>query len=282
MRKIDLNDLPEWSKWPARMLEFFPWKIPRRTTEKIDQEYDKDKYKSCLEYFTQAGGEISAEEIKQFELDDIPDEACISLDNELYVLSSKEAIKKYYDFIPASVNPEVENCETIFELGCGYGYNLWLLNKYHGSKSFIGGDYSRNAVQLASSLYCDNSNLKVLQFDFFNEQTYLFLESTESPVLIFTVHAIEQLPDSSIVFDTLLKYRDKIKTVIHLEPAFQLHDKKLIGLMQKRYAEINDYNTDLISQLEKRSYISVLSIKPDMIGVNPLNPTSVIKWQFTD
>jgi hypothetical protein len=52
-------------------------------------------------------------------------------------------------------------------------------------------------------------------------------------------------------------------------------------LMRRRYAELNDYNRDLLSQLQRRSYIRILSIQTNVIGLNPLNPTSVIEWEFS-
>ena len=67
-RIVDLNDLPAWSEWPTRLLGLAPWTIPSRTIQKVEQEYDKEKYAQCLDYYyIHAGRNVTPEEIKQFE-----------------------------------------------------------------------------------------------------------------------------------------------------------------------------------------------------------------------
>jgi len=51
---VNLNDLPRWSPWPARLLGISPWEAPDRTVEKVDAEYDKDKYAGCLAFYNKA------------------------------------------------------------------------------------------------------------------------------------------------------------------------------------------------------------------------------------
>ena len=147
-------------------------------------------------------------------------------------------------------------------------------------KDFLGAEYSKNAVQLASKLYQHDPKVTVLPFNFYDDQSYRFLEGVNPPIVVLTVHAIEQLQLVPPVLDTLLRYRENIQAVFHFEPVYELHDETLLGLMRHRYTELNDYNRDLLSQLQRRSYIRILSIQTNMFGLNPLNPTSIIEWKF--
>ena len=43
-QEVLLNDLPKWSRWPERLLELESWPMPKRTPEKVSEEYNQDKY----------------------------------------------------------------------------------------------------------------------------------------------------------------------------------------------------------------------------------------------
>lgn len=280
-KNVHINSLPAWSAWPARLLGLAPWNRPERTIEKIDQEYDKDKYARCLDYYVHAGGNTTPEEVKEFEIGSgAADKTCVSWGNDLYEVCPSEARADYYQLLLDTVRAEVEKCQTVVELGCGYGYNLWMLKQHFAHKDFLGGEYSKNAVQLASRLYQNDPEIRVSHFNFYDDQSYELLERVNPPIVVLTSHAIEQLQSSSPVLDALLRYRERIQTVFHFEPVYQLHDETLLGLMRRRYTELNDYNRDLLHELQRRSYIRPVTTRADVIGLNPLNPTSVIQWEF--
>ena len=48
---VALDALPRWSHWPGRLLCADAWNGAARTIEKIDREYDKDKYAACLAFY---------------------------------------------------------------------------------------------------------------------------------------------------------------------------------------------------------------------------------------
>ncbi len=283
--KIDLNDLPKWSLWPSRLLGLAPWEVPVRNIDKIDKEYDKDKYAKNLEYFLQSQMRLTPEDIKQYELGlgfDQAEYICVSIGDELFKCTLSEAKLMYYKILVKSVEEEIKQCRTVVELGSGYGFNLWKLQQYYPEQLFVGGEYSKNAIELAQKLYSDNSGIQVTFFNFYDEGTYKILSEVEPPILIFTSHALEQLPRSAVFFDNILRYRDKIKAVFHFEPIYQLHDdQSLLGLMRRRYTHINDYNVDLLSELRTRPDIRIIAIEANLLGINPLNPVSVIHWSWS-
>jgi len=280
MEKIELNDLPLWSLWPARLIGFERWNIPSRTIEKVDQEYDKDKYARCLD-FVEKKKFVTPEDIKCYEFGLASDaQICVSIGNELYKMSLQEARNLYYKLLLKEMQDEVIKCKTVVELGTGYGFNLWMMQRYFPNCRFWGGEYSINAIKIASYLYHDNPGIKVEFFNFYDEQTYKALKSLEPPLLLFTSHAIEQLPSSSVFFGFISKYREHIKVVLHFEPLYEVHDGTLLGLMRRRYTEVNDYCRDLLSSVESQDYIRVVDLRKNVLGLNPLNPTSVIRWVF--
>jgi hypothetical protein len=280
MNKISLNDLPLWSPWPVRLLGLDSWTVPTRSTAKIDQEYNSDKYAKCLDHRTQTGAATTPEDVKQFEFGlGSSTQICIAIGNDLYAVSLAEARERYYDLLLSTIGAVAEKCKSVVELGAGYGYNLWMLQQHLIGHAFSGGEYSENAVQLAAHLYQDTSSIQVHN-NFYDEQSYSFLEAVEPPIAVFTSHAIEQLPGSSPIFDYLLPYKDRIQVVFHLEPTYETYGETLMGLMRRRYVELNDYNRDLLSELRRRSYIQVLDTHENVFGLNPLNPTSIIQWEF--
>jgi len=276
MKALNLNDLPEWSPWPSRLLGMDPWRVPKRTIEKVDSEYDKDKYAKCLAYYTTVP--VSVEAIRQFEHGN--GSACVALGNDLVVMTLSEAQLRYSKLLTETMYQEIEQSATVIELGCGYGYNLWMLKQSFRDKHFCGGEYSENAVCLASHLFHEDSAIGVSQFNFY-DRVYGILESAKAPITVFTSHAIEQLPHAASFFQALLQHRDKIKAVFHFEPVCELHDSTLLGLMRRRYAEVNDYNRDLLSELQRWSDdIRIVHTEAGVFGLNPLNPTSVVHWEF--
>lgn len=288
-RRISLNDLPKQSPWPARLLGLAPWAIPCRTIKKIDQEYDKDKYAKCVDYYTNAtnaGEKVTPEECKQFEFGlyglDAVSKICVSYGNDLYEVKLSEARAEIYRLLLETMRGEVEKCGTVVELGCGYGYNLWLLRQRFPHKDLLGGEYSENAVQLASRLYQHDPKLRVLHFDFTKGQSYRLLEGVKPPIVILTVHAVEQLRSSSRLLAALWRYKQSIQAVFHFEPVYALHDETLLGLMRRRFTEKNDYNRDLLSKLQQKPHVRILRAQADVFGLNPLAPTSIIEWKFND
>jgi hypothetical protein len=281
MKSIALQDLPRWSDWPARLLGIASWKIPERTIEKIDSEYDKDKYAKCLAYLEGQSGSVTPEQVKQFEFGSNQDRSiCISLGDDLYELSLKEARSMYYDLLSEALAPEIAKSNSVVELGAGYGYNLWMLRDRFREKTFFGGEYSANATQIATRLYADSDRISVRQFNFYSPESYQFLGGLKPPILILTSHAVEQIPRAAPLLDNLAIHRDRIGSVFHFEPVHGKPGSTLLQLLRYRYTETNDYNRDLLPELAGRQNVEIVSRRDNVYGMNPLNPSSIIHWRY--
>ena len=279
-REIPLDEFPNWSPWPKRLLGLEEWDIPERTEEKVDSEYDKDEYLRCANFAkeqnTKDADEVRAFEFKLQERDSI----CVSSLGKLYELPADQIMPADNQLLLEIMQPLMEEADTVVEIGCGYGINLWELNKNFPDKTYIGGEYSQNAIDLAGMLYADHSNINVEHCNFYDD-AYNILEKcpADSKVVLFTRHAIEQLPSAEKVIQTLSKYFDRLIAVVHMEPVIENCKETLFDLMRKRYAEINDYNRDLLSLVQNNKGMEVIRNDYDVYGVSPFNPTTVLVWK---
>lgn len=280
VRRLTLNDLPQWGPWPARLLGLASWNPPSRTVEKIDAEYDKDKWANLLEYSRTKGTRLSPQQLKEFAFASaVPETVAVALGEDIFEMGAVEAFRREQELIVESLRPLMPCCKCVVELGCGFGANLALLQERHPDKHYFGGEYSPNAVELAAHWFRQKSGIRVERFNFYEESSYSFLNSLEPPIVVFTNQAIEQLPSAASVVRNLAKYRDRICGVVHLEPGYELQGETLLGLMRRRYAQVNDYNRDLVSQvrgLEAR----IVRQEVNVLGINPFNPVSLLQWEF--
>ena len=247
--------------------------------KKIDAEYDKDKYAKLLECYYKNTG-VTLENIQYQEPILATDSICFSQKDDLY-LSSVEEFYELQDSILVDVlSKQLSNVGIVVELGCGYGYNFYVLRKAFPGKVWVGGEYSQNAIELAGHLFADYKDVNVSYFNWYDSD-WSILENLKEKALIFTRHSIEQLPKAKGIIPTFTKYKDKIAGVVHLEPVYELLDNKsTLGLMRQAYTLMNDYNADLLSAL-KITEVNVIKTEVDIVGANPLNPTSIVHWEFT-
>lgn len=205
---------------------------------------------------------------------------CVSFGDELYELDDAVAQEKSVEILIDAVAGVVEHCATIVELGAGYGYFLYRLKQRFSGKKFCGADFSRNSVEIAKRIFRHDPDVSFHEFNFYEPATYRFLRKVDPPFVVLTRHGIEQVSSAKIVFDTLLEYRRSIHSVVHFEPLYNPEQKTLLGMLRCRYIESQGYNRDLLPEIRRRREIRVLSEQMDVIGRNPLHPTSIIHWEF--
>ena len=283
LHSVPLGQMPQWSPWPARLLGIEPWQKKPRTVERVNDEYENDKYAKCLKHLDQHP-QATIEEIKQFEFGRPGDSpVLVSIKDELYRTTQHIARQLHYAAMIDNVIriTRGSRINTIVELGAGYGYNLQMLcEAIPGIRKFIGMELSANAVEIGNRCFAANLAVELQEFDFCQGDHYRFLTELQGPVLVFTCHAIEQLQSFAVVAQNLAQARDQIQSVLHVEPQHDRHACGLLGLMRHRYSELNDYNVDMMQVLSEDPAIEIISREMDVYGLNPLNPTSVIHWRF--
>jgi hypothetical protein len=279
VQPLDLNDLPRVSPWPARVLGAESFQVGKRDTAKIAAEYDQDKWLKCLQAFRESGGSMNARQLRSYMYTTRPDEPRPAVLGGRLVMAPVTYLLDAYDRILADAMAEsIAGSRTVVELGASFGQVLWGLAQRFPNRSYRGGEYSENAATLAKELYAKGPDIAVSRLNFYDD-AYEVLERAEGPVTVFTSQAIEQIPSAAHIIDVLAKYRDKIVSVFHLEPSYELYDDSLLGLMRRRYIEINDYNRDLVGVLRGRADVRILRIEPEVIGWNPFNALALIHWK---
>jgi SAM-dependent methyltransferase len=254
-------------------------KLAARDRSVVDAEYKADKYRTALDF---AVGKPTRDPfaVRMFEFGhDADADWCFSRGNELFRSPLAEIQTVFDDFLVSKVLPAAAGSRTIIETGCGYGYNLDLLARAERSHAYAGGDFASTAVELAQHLFGKAGPPRVEEFDYYSND-YGLLAKAEGPVTVFTCHSIEQLPTAVPFLDALASHKKKIAGVVHLEPIFEVHGESLLGRLRRAHAEALDYNRDLLSLLKGRADIVVHRVEPNVLGLNPLNPTSVIHWSF--
>lgn len=274
---IDLDELPRWSEWPSKVLGLSPWKIPTRNLNKVISEYNDDKFAKTLKHYRSLGspnmeGYMASQKTRDMK---VP----VFWRGNLVAMSSQDQSLRSRQVIRSRMRRAIEKSASVVELGCGFGSQLWDLWHLYPDKEYWGGDISKNAIELGKDVLRDVPSIKVEEFNFY-DSVYAILDKVKPPTVIFTVFGIEQLPSARHAISVLCQHRDLISDVFHFEPIHELYDAtSLLGLMRKRYTEINDYNRDLLSCLRDREEIRIVKVEADIFG-NPLHTMSMIHWRF--
>jgi hypothetical protein len=282
LQEIAVDDLPRWTDWPARMLGLQSFVPPVRTTEKVAQEYGRQKWQFALDAFEKSGGTANAAILRTMYYASAGDAKRAAVyHGKLVAADATPTIMEWYDQLLAEwMGPSIERARSVVELGAGFGQVLWALRQRFPGKTYRGGEYTDTAVKLAGLLYAGHPDISVEYVNFY-DRNYAVIEKAEGPVVVLTSQAIEQIPDCRSIIDTLAKYRDKIAAVFHIEPAYDLQvPSTLLGQMRRRYIEINDYNRNLFSVLQSRPDIRILRLEQDAIGWNAFNSLAIIHWEF--
>jgi SAM-dependent methyltransferase len=275
--EVPLNELPRWSEWPARILGLNEWTMRERTRAKVEAEYDAEKYASCLAYL-KSNPDSTPEDVRAFEFGGDEETICVSHNGRLFSCTVAQARGLYVDLLAETMASAISTSGSVVELGCGYGYNLGTLAERFPGREYRGGDYSANAVEIARVLYGDRHDVAVERFDFY-ETPYTLLEGLPEPVTVFTSHSLEQVPRAGPVLDAIVSAGSRIGSVFHFEPLHDESDDSLLGLMRRRYDELNDYNRDLARELRARSDVRVHRLESDGLGLNPLHPMGIARWE---
>jgi len=278
-KKYSINDLPLFSPWPARLLGLDLWELRPKNSKNIKREFKK-KWDPIFERAKNAKTPIHIDQVNSWTLSTA--RSLVWMHTKLKLSTQRHAHDKYFKIIAKSLKNYLP-ANALVELGSGYGrIILSLIKQKHFQKiPAIACDYTQIGVKLLKLLAANqNSNVTSGQCDFRAPR----LTSIKIPPksLIFTSFATHYVPQLKVRFvKNLISL--KPRTVVHFEPCFEhLNDRTLLGLMQKRYTQINDYNLNLVSLLksqEKAGRIKIIKERKTVFGQNPFLPFSILAWQ---
>lgn len=267
MKPVSLNEyLSAENAWTSRLVTDESGSPKTRDAALIDREYNLDLYGRRLE-----AARRDLEGFRTRSLFGLPSTPLwASIADEIYHLPSCMFIALKRQRILEIVERFCGD-EALCELGAGNGQNLIWLQHYQRRRVY-GGEYSANAVELGRLL-----GLELSPFNYYEPGDY---DLIKDPSSVLTVHSIEQIPDATVIVDSLRARRDRLRTVVHFEPVFNHGRQDLLGRLRNRYARLNDYNVNLLEVLEMADDITILHRELDVLGNNPLNPSSILVWRF--
>jgi hypothetical protein len=277
---LSLSELPKWSAWPARLLGLSPFEPRVRDIGKIEAEYNQDKWRRCLQAYRDSAGTLSSHDLRLFRYGADPSRLRAAIvRGRLVAVSTRRLLEEFDAVLFGAMAASIGGSRSVVELGSSFGQILGDLAARFPGPRYLGGEYSENAVTLAGELFAGRPDIAVSRLNFYDD-TYDVLAQAEGPVTVFTCQAIEQVPSARHIVDVLARYRDKIVSVFHLEPSYEFYGESLLGLMRRRYIEMNDYNRDLFGVLQERRDVRILRLEREVIGWNPFNALALVHWTF--
>lgn len=272
MREIPLDDLPFYSPWPRQMLQENGRTVGNRYWAAVVTEYSQ-KYGKLLDAYEGSGSKMTYEQLRDVELGN--HEVAASLGNRLYATSLPWAMEKSLDCLMKYLRPEAMLVGSVVDLGCGYGYLLHRLRRaVNDSVELWGGELTKPGVELGNLL-----GATIWRCDLLTDACAP-LEHVPGPSVVTTSYVFHQLESARPAIDLLAKYREKIEVVINLEPEEDHFGAGLLGLLRRRYGQINDYSADLNRVLAGRNDVKIEVVEPAVVGANALLPGTITVWRF--
>ena len=274
---ISLDEMPRYSRWPAILLGKKPFSVRQRTRDEVLREYDREKWGAVLTWL-RAQSQVSMDDLLREQGVDPGRIIAYARNNQFFTAPAREVMVAYENLLLETLRPHAT--ETLVELGCGMGDKLLRMAELLKPKTVFGGEFTTSGVE-CGRLLAKLSGIKA-RFEHFDYNNPATLEAVPDHAMVFTSHSIEQIPDLPETFIAGLIHRAP-RAVLHFEPDYGGHDaNSLIGLMQRRYAEMNDYNRNLwglLKTFEAKGRIRILEHSTDVFGINPFNSTSIFIWQ---
>lgn len=187
----------------------------------------------------------------------------------------EETCQQTRAMVRMALMPYADQTLSVVELGCGWGFALSYAIEALPTQHPIGGELTESGRTLAQRI---NPTATIVPFDFYDASTYQFLEHTLSPIIIYTHHAIEQLPSCVPFMENLRPYQDRLHAIVHMEPLYDYYNTTPAGKRQRHYLELNHYNRDLLERVESQG--DILRFDRQVMAANPINPTSLLVWRF--
>jgi hypothetical protein len=277
---VEMNELPRFSPWPARLLGLSAWTPRQRNASLVTAEYG-EKWGALLDAFEKHRFSNLEDTISSLLKSHFPPNLLFHLGEQIYYSKSD---KFFWDFfyhkIAEVLREYVTPSDTLVELGCGWGRNLFFAMSSGLCKNAFGGEYTEEGIRLGELVAKTfRVPIEFARFDYCNPCDEV-LERMRGAV-IFTHNSIEQirnLPEKTI--NALID--NEPKAVVHFEPVYEYRGEgSLLHCLWKRYTEVNDYNRDLLTvlrKLEQQGRLKIELEKVHELGLNAFNPGSFIVW----
>ena len=277
-KKYTIDDLPAFSRWPARLLGIEPWQRQERTNDDLEREYGVEKWGALLTALKSNNPPKTTEEADAFFFSSAEETLC-TFENEFRLTTMRDANRAFIELVLLTIEQYLP-AAAVVELGTGYGSVLLKLAQKLKVR-MIGGEYSKSGVECLDILAkLQGLNIEAGLCDLTAKKFTDLMIPEKS--LIFTSYTVTLQAEVTESFvENWLALKPKV--VIHFEPFYE-HAKEtsMLGLLRRKYIEANHYNRNLMTMLrlfEAKGKLKVLEEKPCVLGSNALLPASVVVWR---
>lgn len=277
MEELALDDLPKHSPWTAYLLD------PRRDPPDEPTAYTgTEHYERIYSHLLEAYREnplAPTEAIERIRSRGRPEPSPVSMNQRLYLVDSDELVRREYETVRTALEPVLAGGETVFDLGCGWGWTLDAIATGFPDVRVVGGEYVQAGVKLSREIASDgNERVTVEQVDLLGD--WSVVEAADDGTVVFTKGTLVTLPRTETVVERLaaLAAEGQLTAGVHLEQVGP-HPKTVLGLLRRRYADERGYSDDLLEQLRESPPLEVIDVTYDVYGSNPLHPLTLIRWR---
>ncbi len=177
----------------------------------------------------------------------------------------------------------LSDAHSIYEFGCGTGYNLPVIAKLFPDRKIYGLDWSEAAVETVQllGLKC-YPNISGRLFDLFTPDYGLEISKGSA---FLTIGCLEQLGDNTKPFIDFIRAK-KPDICIHVEPIVELYDENnLVDYLAIRFHRTRNYLVNFLPQLqelEKTGHIELIKIQRIYFGSLFHDGWSLVIWKPTN
>lgn len=174
----------------------------------------------------------------------------------------------------------LKDAETVYEFGCGSGFNLAVLAQLYPEKKFYGLDWavaSRDIVNELAKAY--GWRITGLIFDFFSPDAGMKMTGNS---IVLTIGALEQ---TGREYEPFLQYllKSSPKLCVHVEPILEWYDEvNLIDYAAIKFHKQRKYwegFPNRLKELEKEGKVEILKTKRSYFGSLYLEGYSQLLWR---
>jgi hypothetical protein len=280
-KPIDIDDLPQFSSWPARLLGISDWETRVRNEQLVKTEYGQ-KWGDLSAEYRKHNSRALREALEYLFTTHFQHHILFHIEEKIYRAENSVHLWDYfYTQIMDVLGKHLTSDDTLVELGCGWGRNLLYALDKGLCRRAIGGEYTEEGQKFGQLIAKQfDLPLVIKPFDYYKPAPE-FMKSLKDTV-VFTHNSIEQisyLPEETIKIIAT----NQPKAVIHFEPVYEYRTKDtMLHYMWKKYTEVNDYNRNLLTvlkKLEQQGLLNIVEERKHSLGLNAFNPGSYIVWQ---
>lgn len=169
--------------------------------------------------------------------------------------------------------------ESVYEFGCGSGFNLVMLSQLYPDKKIYGLDWASSSVNLVNiNAQKHELNITGSHFNFLDPDEQLEIENNSA---FLTVAALEQVGKNHDKFINFILSKSP-KLVINIEPIAEYYDTdNLVDYLALMYHKKRGYLDGYLAklkELESHNKIEIVKTEPSYLGSLYHSAYSILVW----